>query len=209
MRILLIGFLMLLSGCSLLPTKQLTTQPPIQSIPQPGSHSVQVSVTPGQFIDLPQPRELQQHINVSQLITAQWGEENSNQLLVQLQVDDQQVALAGFSAWGVKLLTLSYLGEQSGNKIDTNVMTGLAGALPDPEQVLFNVMIAIWPQEAWQAPLVDIGWTLHEDVLQRTLIDQQGNIIITIDYQQKPYLTGRITLKHHRLNYTVMIETKQ
>ena len=197
MRIIFISFLLLLTGCSLQPTMQ------------PSSHSVQVQVSPELFVDLPQPKQLQQNINVSQLITAQWGEENKQQLLVQLQVDEQQVVLAGFSAWGVKLLSLNYFAEQSGNKIETNVMTGLADTLPQPEQVLFNVMLSIWPVQAWQAPLAAIGWTLQENGLQRKLMDQSGNVIVTIDYQQKPYLDGKITFKHQYLNYTVIIETKQ
>lgn len=180
-------------------------QPPMQ----PNVHSVQVEVGPGLLVDLPQPDQLQQNINVSQLITAQWGDKNKQQLLVQLQVDDQQVALAGFSAWGAKLLSLNYFGEQAGNKVETNVMTGLAGSLPEPEQVLFNVMLSIWPTQAWQKSLAAIGWTLQEKGLQRQLIDQNGHIVVIIDYEKKPYLDGKITFKHNDLNYKVIIETKQ
>lgn len=170
---------------------------------------VQVEISSNQFVDLPLPEQLQQTLNVSQLITAQWGEGSKQKLLVQLQVDQQQVVLAGFSAWGVKLLSLNYVKNQTGNQIETSVMTGLGETLPSPEQVLFNVMLAIWPNQAWQAPLDNIGWRLQETELQRLLLDQQGDVVISIDYQKTPYLDGTITFKHHRLHYTILIETKR
>lgn len=197
MKLILIVLTLLLSGCSLQPAMQSNTD------------SVQVEITPEQVVTLPQPKDLQQNINVSQLITAQWGEGNKQKLLVQLQVDEQQVVLAGFSAWGVKLLSLTYYGEQANNKIETNVMTSLAGTLPDPQQVLFNVMLSIWPESSWEKPLTAIGWKLQESDLQRLLIDQNGKVVVVIDYERKPLLTGKITFKHQLLNYTVVIETKQ
>lgn len=187
---------MLLSACSLSP-KMLSS-----------THAVQVQVSTKQFVDLPQPRALQQTINVSQLITAQWGDANKQKLLVQLQVTPQQVALAGFSAWGVKLLSLTYWGNDWGNKIETNVMTGLADTLPQPEQILFNVMLAIWPLSSWDEALARIGWKLQENHLQRLLFDENGELVIRIDYQKKPYLEGKIIFKHQCLDYTISIETK-
>lgn len=192
-RILLI-FIILLSACSL--------QPSIQA-------GAEVEITSGQVVTLPQPKDLQQNINVSQLITAQWGKGNKQKLLVQLQVDDQKVVLAGFSAWGVKLLSLTYYGKQANNKIETNIMSGLDGTLPKPQQVLFNVMLSIWPKNAWETPLKIIGWELQESESQRLLINEKGDVVIVINYDERPSLTGKITFKHQLLNYTVVIETKQ
>jgi len=197
MKLILIVLTLLLGACSLQPAMQSNTD------------SVQVEITPDQVVTLPQPKDLQQNINVSQLITAQWGEGNKQKLLVQLQVDKQQVVLAGFSAWGVKLLSLTYYGEQAKNKIETKVMTSLAGTLPNPQQVLFNVMLSIWPESSWEKPLTAIGWKLQESDLQRLLIDQNGKVVVVIDYERNPFLTGKITFKHKLLNYTVVIETKQ
>lgn len=197
MKWILIVFTLLLSACSLQPTMQAN------------SDSVKVDITPEQAVTLPQPKDLQQKINVSQLITAQWGEGNKQKLLVQLQVDDQQVVLAGFSAWGVKLLSLSYYGEQANNKIKTNVISGLGDTLPEPQQVLFNVMLSIWPKNSWVKPLTAIGWKLQETKLQRLLINDKDEIVVTIDYEKADFLTGKITFKHQLLNYTVIIETKQ
>lgn len=185
----------ILSACSL--------QPALEKVKQP----VAVEISSGVFVSLPKPAQLKQVLNVSQLITAHWNNEGKEQrqqkLLVQLQVDQEQVVLAGFSSWGARILSLNYSAEQ----INTYVMTGLADTLPKPEQVLFNVMLSIWPVEAWIIPLQQIGWQLKETALQRLLIDDQGQVIVEINYQKKPYLTGLISFKHLILNYQVDIET--
>lgn len=195
MKFIIVGLVLLLSACSLQPKMQ------------PATHSIKAEIAPDTFVVLPQPIELKESINVSQLITAQWGNDSKHKLLIQLQVDQQKVVLAGFSAWGVKLLSLRYFGVNAGNKIETNVMAGLEQTLPQPERVLFNVMLSIWPQSAWQAPLEQIGWKLQENNRQRLLVDNNDQVVVTIDYEKIPYLSGKITFKHHRLNYNVTIET--
>ncbi len=187
---------LILSACSLNPTLEQTT------VTQT-SDAVQVEVTTGVFVNLPQPKQLQQTLNVSQLISAQWGETGQQKLLVQLQVDQKQVVLAGFSSWGARILSLEY----SGIEIETYVLAGLAETLPKPEQVLFNVMLSIWPAEAWTEPLQQIGWQLVESDKQRLLLDQNKQTIVEISYETTPYLAGLITFKHIPLDYTIEIET--
>jgi len=168
------------------------------------TYPLQVEVDQGVFVALPKPQQLGQTLNVSQLITAQWNNKQKK-LLVQLQVDKESVVLAGFSAWGARILSLTY----SGDEIQTYLLSGLADSLPKPEQVLFNVMISIWPVDAWQKPLAQIGWQLKEKGLQRTLLDDKGQVIATVTYQKKPYIDGVIVFKHHTLDYSITIETNR
>ena len=72
---------------------------------------------------------------------------------MQLQVTSNEVVLAGFSSWGTRVLSLSYGGEQ----IQTEVLNGLQGSLPQPEQVLFNLMITLWPSSAWEGSLNELN----------------------------------------------------
>lgn len=182
-------FATLLAGCSM----------------QPATHPVQVEVNEGVFIRLPEPAELGHTLNVSQLISAQWGEGKQQKLMVQLQADSKQVVLAGFSAWGARLLSLSYSGEE----IQTYTLNGLADTLPKPEQVLFNLMLSIWPVDAWRKPLRDIGWQLVEKGLKRELVNEKGQVIVQITYQTRPYINGVIKFKHQQLDYTITIETNK
>lgn len=172
---------------------------------QPVPNLVQVEVDKGVFVRLPQPIELGQELNVSQLLTAQWGENKEQKLLMQLQVDQKSVVLAGFSAFGARILSISY----SGKEIKSSVLTGLGDKLPKPEQVLFNVMLSIWPVNAWSKPLGKIGWELAEQGLKRELMDQNGQIIAEINYQRQPYINGIIVFKHNVLDYSITIETKK
>lgn len=168
------------------------------------THPFQVEVDQGVFVTLPTPQQLRKTLNVSQLITAQWGNKEQK-LQVQLQVDKESVVLAGFSAWGAPILSLTYSGEE----IQTYLLSGLVDSLPKPEQVLFNLMISIWPVDAWQKPLAQIGWRLEETGLQRELIDDKGHVVATVTYQTKPYIDGVIVFKHHSLDYTITIETNR
>ena len=172
---------------------------------QSAMHSVQVEVADDVFVSLPKPIELGSSLSVSQLITAQWGEKKAQKLLVQLQVDAKQVVIAGFSAWGARLLSINY----SNDQINTYVLTGLADKLPKPEQVLFNVMLCVWPIDAWEKPLQKIGWRLIEKGLKRQLLDKNGQLIVDITYQTRPYIKGVIKFKHHVLGYTITIETNK
>lgn len=171
----------------------------------PTTIPVQVEVNKGVLVSLPKPAELGQTINVSQLITAQWGDNKQQKLLMQLQVDQQSVVLAGFSAWGARILSLTYTGEE----IQTSVLNGLAAKLPQPEQVLFNVMLSIWPVETWQKPLEKIGWQLVEQGLKRELLNENGQVIADISYQTQPYIDGLIVFKHHTFDYIITIETNK
>lgn len=182
-------FVLLLCGCSM----------------QSAKHSVLVEIADNVFVSLPKPIELGSSLSVSQLITAQWDENKEQKLLVQLQVDSKQVVIAGFSAWGARLLSLNY----SNDQINTFVLTGFVEKLPQPEQVLFNVMLSVWPISAWEKPLQKIGWRLIENGLKRQLLDKKGQLIVDITYQARPYINGVIKFKHHLLDYTITIETNK
>ncbi|MFT6925907.1 MAG: hypothetical protein ACJAZP_001499 [Psychromonas sp.] len=166
---------------------------------------VQVEVGEGLFVTLPTPAMLGHSLNVSQLISAQWGQTKQQKLQMQLQVDSDRVVLVGFSAWGAPLLKLTYTGE----RIQTSVMAGLENKLPKPQQVLLNLMLSLWPVSAWQKPLDNIGWKLTEQGLLRQLIDQKGNIVAEIRYQSRPATDGLIEFKHRQLNYIITIETQK
>ncbi|WP_318498936.1 DUF3261 domain-containing protein [Photobacterium leiognathi] len=164
----------------------------------------QVEIAPDTLVTLPTPAQLGYSLTASQLITATW-QKQSHQLPVQLQVDPKRVALAGFSSWGTRILSLDYQEQH----IDTYIMPGLGATLPDPKQVLFNIMITLWPMDAWQAPLEQVGWQLKQTHNHRQLIDSKGDIIADIDYKNSDPLKGDITFINHQQHYTIGIKTLQ
>lgn len=173
-------------------------------LPKP---TTKVEIAPQTSVSLPLPIELGYELNATQLIDARWQDRNKQwqqqQLPVQLQVKDHSLQLAGFSSWGTRLLTLDY----SPSSLETNVSAGLGAALPQPEQVLFNLMITLWPIEAWQPRLQIIGWHIEETNLSRYIFDQNNNKIIEITYSTANKLDGDILFLHHSFNYQITIKT--
>lgn len=171
-----------------------------------------VTIEPGVDLTLPQPHELGYSVTASQLISATW-EDKTHQLPVQLQVDADKVILAGFSSWGTRILSLKY----QDNQIDTDILTGLDQTLPQPEQILFNLMITLWPIDAWQQPLQAIGWYMVETNNTRKIFDENDQAIIEITYQyseevkpsetQSAKLAKQVTFEHLTQDYKIQIQT--
>lgn len=163
----------------------------------------QVEVAQETFVTLPQPAEYGSDLSLSQLISVEF-QGTKQQLPVQLELTGNDLVLAGFASWGSRLLSLDY----DGLTLDTYVMAGLADTLPPPEQVLFNVMITLWPLDAWQSSLESINWQLNEDGNHRILRDESGNIILDVGYDSiTDKLSGDITLSSPHLGYIITIKT--
>ncbi|EAP94000.1 DUF3261 domain-containing protein [Vibrio splendidus] len=164
-----------------------------------------VSINNDTELALPLPAELGYSLTASQLISATW-ETDTQQLPVQVEVTADKVVLAGFSSWGTRILSLQYQNQV----INTQVLSGLGATLPQPEQVLFNLMLTLWPTEAWTQPLQTIGWHLVDTDNTRTVFDDDQQAIIRIEYQAKanePKLSGDIVFKHLIQGYTITIQT--
>lgn len=167
-----------------------------------------VQLSQGQQVYLPSATSLGFGLNASQLIEATWEtgkNKRVEQLPVQLQVTDTNLVLAGFSSWGTRILSLNY----QDDKITTEVLTGLDGVVPAPEQVLFNLMITLWPVSAWEGPLNEVRWRIVENYNSRAVFDNNDNKIIDIQYSNEDRLTGEIIFHHLIDNYTVKIKTLQ
>ena len=163
----------------------------------------QVEVAQGTFITLPQPVQYGSDLSLSQLISVEF-QGSKQQLPVQLQLTGNDLVLAGFASWGSRLLSLDY----DGLTLDTYVMAGLADTLPPPEQVLFNVMITLWPLEAWQPSLNSIHWQLSENENHRILRDESGNIVLDVRYESiTDKFSGDIVLSSPHLGYVITIKT--
>ncbi|WP_407552242.1 DUF3261 domain-containing protein [Vibrio parahaemolyticus] len=188
----LIVLSLFLSACSLVPH---------QSTPQ-------VDIAENTQVNLPTPASLGYPLTASQLITASWvidGKPTSEQLPVQLQVTSNEVVLAGFSSWGTRVLSLSYDGEH----IQTEVLNGLQGTLPQPEQVLFNLMITLWPSSAWEGSLNEVRWQMIDKNNSRVIFDSDGEKIIEIQYSSSNKLEGKIDFHHLKHQFSISIQTLQ
>ncbi|MDC5705459.1 DUF3261 domain-containing protein [Vibrio europaeus] len=174
----------------------------------PQSTTPVVQITQQEQVSLPTPGDLGYSLTASQLIEATWNsneQKRTEQLPVQLQVSSDKLVLAGFSSWGTRILSLNY----QDDKITTEVLSGLGGVLPPPEQVLFNLMITLWPVSAWEAPLNKVRWQIIDNYNTRAIFDNSGNKVIDIQYSNKDRLSGDIVFHHLIDNYTIKIKTLQ
>lgn len=174
----------------------------------PQSATPVVQITQQEQVSLPTPGDLGYSLTASQLIEATWNsnkQKRTEQLPVQLQVSGDKLVLAGFSSWGTRILSLNY----QDDKITTEVLSGLGGVLPPPEQVLFNLMITLWPVSAWEAPLNKVRWQIIDNYNTRAIFDNSGKKVIDIQYSNKDRLSGDIVFHHLIDNYTIKIKTLQ
>ncbi|WCP69607.1 DUF3261 domain-containing protein [Vibrio tubiashii] len=174
----------------------------------PQSTTPVVQITQQEQVNLPTPSDLGYSLTASQLIEATWNsnkQKRTEQLPVQLQVSGDKLVLAGFSSWGTRILSLNYQDDE----ITTEVLSGLGGVLPPPEQVLFNLMITLWPVSAWEAPLNKVRWQIIDNYNTRAIFDNSGKKVIDIQYSNKDRLSGDIIFHHLIDNYTITIKTLQ
>jgi len=174
----------------------------------PQSATPVVQITQQEQVSLPTPGDLGYSLTASQLIEATWNsnkQKRTEQLPVQLQVSGDKLVLAGFSSWGTRILSLNYQDDE----ITTEVLSGLGGVLPPPEQVLFNLMITLWPVSACEAPLNKERWQIIDNYNTRAIFDNSGKKIIEIQYSNKYRLSGDIVFHHLIDNYTIKIKTLQ
>lgn len=162
----------------------------------------QVEIAPEVWVELPEPAELGYSLEASQLISAKW-QDKTNQLPVQLQVNEDKLVLVGFSSWGTRILSLVYQDEQ----VDSQILAGIDSSEITPEKVLFNLMLTLWPSESWEQPLSRIGWTLIDTPQQRQLLNENGEVVIDIQYGAMPHIEGEILFSDNKLGYFISIKT--
>ena len=175
-------------------------------VPQSGAPTV--IVAENTTVTLPAPNRLGYQLSASQLISAAWvvdGKESQQKLPVQLQISPEEVVLAGFSSWGTRILSLRY----NGDAITTEVMSGLQNTLPQPEQVLYNLMLTLWPISAWEAPFNQIGWRIVEDQNSRSIFNNSGEKVIDIQYSHADRLKGNIEFHQLKEQFSISIQTLQ
>ena len=166
---------------------------------------VKVKINPETSVSLPTPAQLGRTISAQQLITANW-QGKTQSLSVHLKAYKESVLLIGLTTWGNRIFTLKYSKED----LQEESITGLDALLPDGEKVLLNMMLALWPEKSWKAPLARVGWSLVDSENTRVLFDNKGEIIIKIAYSEpleSPRIPRLITINHTHDKYQIIINT--
>jgi len=155
-------------------------------------------------VNLPLPH-LAKPYHDQQLLTFNYNDQQ-NSLITLVHADTNTLTVVGLSTLGIRLFKIEY----HDNAITTEQNIFIK-ELPSAAQILSDIMLSIWPVEAWQAKLPK-GWQLVDSNLHRQLIDNTGQIIIDIEYLQQP-LSQKIHqpahIKHNIFDYQITIKSME
>ena len=180
-KVILISFMILLSGCSLLQK----------------SDSHQAWLKPGVQVALPNPK-IEAPLKRQQFLTVTVNGK-SDSLLTILDAENDRLTLAGLSPLGIRLFKVSY----SQTNIETEQSIVLP-QLPPVNQVVADIMLSYWPLSAWR-PLLPEGWTLQDHQNKRLLRDDSNEIITEINYQIENGQREPISIAQYAFNYHISI----
>ncbi|WP_413111568.1 DUF3261 domain-containing protein [Thaumasiovibrio sp. DFM-14] len=135
---------------------------------------------------LPTPASLGYALNAQQLMTVDVGDK-AQRIVMALEVDQQQLVLAGFSSFGLPLFQISWDGITLNNTLHIEGIDGL----PDAKQVLLDIMLVLWPRESLQTWLNDTATTMTENKAARQ-IERNGEVMLEIRYRHHTDVDGVI-----------------
>ena len=142
------------------------TAPPLE----PGAY-----IAPELRFALPRPRDLGHSVNAVQLVTAHYRGD-VQMFEAHLSVSPDRMTLIGLDPFGRRALTVTLT--------DTGIDIDKAPWFPQalrPENILADVTIIYWPEEAVRRGLARTGAVLRSDARGRSII-ADGREVVRVDY---------------------------
>lgn len=148
---------------------------------------------------LPDPMVLNKPIDDQQLLTTQvQGHELSFMSI--LHRDQKGLQLNALSAVGIRLFAINY----DGNTVKvTQYMPGMR--LPDVNDIIANIMLAYYDFSVWKHHLPE-NWSMDDQGLTRKVLDQNGEVIIQINYEKQKNRNLPIMIRNNALKYTINLK---
>ncbi len=138
---------------------------------------------------------------VVQQISAHWPGNRQESLLCVLELDKQQIAIAGLTNDGLDLFNVTYDGKSL--KLDKSPL------LPDsvaPELMLADMQLVYWPLELLQKT-VRAPWRLDVGQRYRRLFYNNQQVIDVNYLAPDPVWPRSVELINYRYNYRLLIKT--
>jgi hypothetical protein len=127
---------------------------------------------------LPSPRELGHSVNAVQLVTAHYRGD-VQMFEAHLSVSPERLTLIGLDPFGRRALTLTLT--------DSGMVVDKASWFPQrlrPENILADVAIVYWPEDAVRRSLARTDAVLTSDARGRSII-ADGREVVRVDYGEK------------------------
>lgn len=179
LRALVPPMALLLSACSVLGVQEPSASPPLLS-----------------------PSSLGRSVGALQVVRGAFGEQEMAFQCV-VEVDAQHLTVVGLSAQGQRLFSLRY----DGQKLATE-STALAPAGLDPQRVLADLQLALWPLAALQQSFVDTAWDLSEPAPATRRLRREGRLVAEVHYGGADPWQGLLWLSNFESAYSLSIESR-
>ena len=144
---------------------------------------------------LPETGEIRQ---ISQLVTATYGADSAT-LPFYIELSGKSLVMTAIASWGGPLFSVQYDGRQVSVVPPQVAIPGL-----EPEYVLADFMLTYWPLSALAPALGELGITVTDDELLRT-VKSHGGTLIEIRYSQEERWQSTVSLVQKELNYNISI----
>lgn len=164
----------------------------------------EVTLAPGQTVELPTPDQLGFNVTATQVLTAEYladGRPSSYTTQVQIEKTPKRLVLVAVAGWGGEIFSIDY----HGKKID-------ASSLPMPnsamgiQHVLSDFIFTYAPANLLKKLLKSTDVRLIVKKNERLFL-LKNKPILTIKYQYKNPWKGKVVLHNVKLNYTIKIST--
>lgn len=143
--------------------------------------------------------EFDEHIRIQQKVTGQY-QSNSYQMLCVLELQADQLSMAGLSVQGIKLFTVQYKDAEL-----TQSVTPLIPGKLRPRQIVADIQLALWPIEILQRELTG-DWQILDAAGSRRLL-YKNELIADVGYSGNDPLSSEFSLIHHKYGYSLKVET--
>ena len=148
------------------------------------------------------PASLGSSRSARQLLRGAFGDREAS-LQAVVDVNPQRITVVGLTAMGNRVFSVSYDG--SSLKSDTSP---LAPKQLQPERVLVDMQLVLWPYAALQQALDGSHWQLSEPAERTRRLRRDGKLIAEIHYADTDAWRGRAWLSNFEYGYALAIESQ-
>ena len=118
-------------------------------------------------------------------------------------VSPEHMTLVGLSAQGQRWFSLRY----DGSKLEAQ-SNSQAPPLLDPQRVLIDLQLALWPLAALQQTLADSGWQVTQTAPATRRLLRDGRLVAEVHYTGADPWQGQLWLSNFDHGYTLAVESR-
>ena len=146
------------------------------------------------------PGSLGKDLVVSEWVTGEFDDQ-THSMRVETEIGDDTLAIVGLNPIGVPLFVIQYFPEDKEVRNTTNT------PLPfDPTYIVSDLQLVHWPKATLKQELEQRGMTLVTSPGTRTVVGEQGQLLVEIKYHSDGDTPTSVDVQHYELPYRLRID---